>query len=149
MKTGFLGAMLLGGILFFLLQTSTVSAEDSSVSVGQSADQGSVSGGGQAGVGVGSGSATPGQDGGATITRESGGLTVSGIASAVSVVDTRTVSGSADGTLRIGWGDSRDRSRGERSGSAPPGAPEIPTPLMFGTGFFVFGLGLLLYRKLW
>ena len=83
---------------------------------------------------------------GATVTREPGQVTISGIASAVGVVDTRTVQGSASGTLRIRWG----RGTLERQPMLPPGAPEMNGLWMFGVGFVVFGFGLLRTRKyLW
>lgn len=82
---------------------------------------------------------------GATVTRENNGITISGISSSVATVDTQKVTGSASGILRINWGD---RNR-ERSPVTPPGAPELPTPWMFGSGFFLLGFGLLWIRRIW
>lgn len=42
--------------------------------------------------------------------------------------------------------DSRDSNRG-RGVASPPGAPELPGDVMFGSGFLVLGFGLLLYRR--
>jgi len=85
---------------------------------------------------------------GATVERTSSGMEIRGIASAVGHVDNRAVQGSAEGVLRINWGG-QDRTRGSGSGSpvSPPGAPELPANWMFGTGFAIFGFGLLLYRR--
>lgn len=85
---------------------------------------------------------------GATVERSATGMTISGIASAVSHASNGHVQGSAEGTLRINWGG-QDRTRGSGSGSpvTPPGAPELPANWMFGSGFMLFGFGLLLYRR--
>lgn len=114
-------------------QTATVQCEDGQRGVGAS---GSVSN-------TASGTAT-----GATVERSATGMTISGISSAVSHVGNRSVQGSAEGTLRIQWGG-QDRTRGSGGGSpaTPPGAPELPANWMFGSGFMVFGFGLLLYRR--
>ncbi len=85
---------------------------------------------------------------GATVERSPTGMTIQGISSSIVNVNNRVVQGSAEGTLRINWAG-QDRSRGSGSGSpvTPPGAPELPANWMFGTGFMVFGFGLLLYRR--
>jgi hypothetical protein len=85
---------------------------------------------------------------GATVERSATGMTIRGISSSVVNVNNRVVQGSAEGTLRINW-SGQDRSRGSGTGSpvTPPGAPELPANWMFGTGFMVFGFGLLLYRR--
>lgn len=85
---------------------------------------------------------------GATVEQTSSGVEIRGISSSVVNVDTRTVQGSAEGVLRINWGE-QDRGRGSGTGTpvSPPGAPELPANWMFGTGFMIFGFGLLLYRR--
>lgn len=81
---------------------------------------------------------------GATVTRDAaGGTVISGISSSVEVVDNQRVQGSAEGTLRVNWSGT---GRGQTS---VPGAPEIPANMMFGSGLFILGFGLILYRKIW
>ncbi|MEK7790488.1 MAG: hypothetical protein AAB309_02555, partial [Deltaproteobacteria bacterium] len=80
--------------------------------------------------------------------RSATGITIHGIASSVSHASNGHVQGSAEGTLRINW-SGQDRTRGSGGGSpvTPPGAPELPANWMFGSGFMLFGFGLLLYRR--
>lgn len=80
---------------------------------------------------------------GVTVTRDPAGMTLTGVSPSVSV-DNRNVQG-AEGTLRIRW----NTSGRDRGSIAPPGAPELPANVMFGSGLFFLGFGLLLYRKLW
>lgn len=107
---------------------------------------------------------------GAQVTREPNAITIVGVGSGAAGVDTNRVQGSTTGSgmvmLRISWGSggSRDShpgtvaNRDNRTGASdrgrgvasPPGAPEMPGDVMFGSGFLVLGFGLLLYRKrLW
>ena len=84
---------------------------------------------------------------GATVTRDRNSITVSGIASAVGVVDNQRVTGDASGTLRISWGGNNRNRRA--SPVSPPGAPELPAPFLFGTGLGIFGFGLMITRRRW
>ena len=117
--------------------------------------------------------ATASGSAGAQVTRESNAVTIVGVGSGAAGVDTNRVQGSTTGSglvmLRISWGNGRgssdrsglgsstagrdsrgtssDRGRGVAS---PPGAPEMPADVLFGSGFLVLGFGLLLTRKrLW
>ena len=114
--------------------------------------------------------ATASGSAGAQVTRESNAVTIVGVGSGAAGVDTNRVQGSTTGSglvmLRISWGSghgssdrsglgsstagrgtSSDRGRGVAS---PPGAPEMPSDVLFGSGFLVLGFGLLLTRKrLW
>src|SRR3989338_1925543 len=105
---------------------------------------------------------------GAQVTREPNAVTIGGVGSGAGGVDTRNVQGSTTGSglvmLRISWGSgqgssdrsgvgsstaSRESNRG-RGVASPPGAPEMPGDVLFGSGFLVLGFGLLLTRKrLW
>lgn len=100
--------------------------------------------------------------GGATVTKTDDSITIRGISSAVAVVDTQRVTGSASGTLRIQWGSGdRDNTRGSQNNTSsrsifsqlqsprtPPGAPEPEGQALFGIGLLVFGFGLIRYRKI-
>lgn len=84
-----------------------------------------------------------------TVTRNpDGSMQITGLPSPVESVETRNVIGEAPGTLRIQWAGNGSGSV-EPSPVSPPGAPELPANVMFGSGFLFLGLGLLLYRKLW
>jgi len=92
----------------------------------------------------------PGSQGqGITITKTPEILKIEGLPSNVEDIQTRNVSGSADGTLRINWGGGNLSGNVGGTPMTPPGAPELPANVLFGTGFLFLGFGLLLYRKLW
>lgn len=138
MKRVVFGALFAGAILLFF--PISAMSEDQQVQVGNE-QRGATASGSVSGTASGTGT-------GATVERSATGMTIRGISSSVANVNNRVVQGSAEGTLRINWGG-EDRSRGSGSGSpvTPPGAPELPANWMFGTGFMVFGFGLLLYRR--
>lgn len=133
-------ASLLGAMMLLFFPIFEAASEGTEVQIGD--DQKGVSA---------SGSVSPQASGtgtGVTIDRTSSGIEICGVSSSVVNVDNRAVQGSAEGVLRINW-ESQDRGRGSGSGTpvSPPGAPELPANWMFGTGFMIFGFGLLLYRR--
>ncbi|MBI3018733.1 MAG: hypothetical protein HYY61_02425 [Deltaproteobacteria bacterium] len=159
-------ALLLGVIMGGTLILSDLARADDRVTVTGLATGSSVTQVSQDNRASDSSCATASGSAGAQVTREPNALTIVGVGSGAAGVDTQRIQGSTTGSglvmLRISWGsgnrsgvssptasrDSRgvasDRSRGVAS---PPGAPEMPGDVMFGSGFLVLGFGLLLYRR--
>ena len=174
LKFMLLGVIMVGTLAFSGLARADARADDrvtvTGLATGSGVAQATQTRSDSSACALGSGSAQGIATGGAQVTREPNALTIVGVGSGAAGVDTNRVQGSTTGSglvmLRISWGghgNSSDRSgvssptasnngRGGASDrgrgvASPPGAPEMPGDVMFGSGFLVLGFGLLLYRR--